>query len=111
MTQDKDLTEQVRALYKDKLDELEGIMNRWLGAYADENGISFEDAKELISKFDVKKFADKAKKMVKDQDFSEYASRQLRKYNLKMSLSRQELLLLMVLQEYMKMHVFRMGLN
>lgn len=92
MTQDKDLTEQIRALYKDKLDELEGIMNRWLGAYADENGISFEEAKGLISKFDVEKFADKARKMVRDRDFSDEANRQLRKYNLKMRLSRQELL-------------------
>lgn len=92
MGRDKDVSSQMRALYKDKMDELEGIMNRWLGSFADENGISFEKAKELVSTFDVEKFIKKAKRMVEKRDFSEYANRQLRQYNLKMRLSRQELL-------------------
>lgn len=47
MGRDKDVSSQMRALYKDKMDELEGIMNRWLGSFADENGISFEKSKRV----------------------------------------------------------------
>lgn len=92
INRDQGVTEEIRRAYQNKLLEFEGIMNRWIGRYADENGLSFDDAKELVSKFDVEKFADRAKKMVQDRDFTEYANRQLRKYNLKMRLSRAELL-------------------
>ncbi|WP_220085512.1 hypothetical protein, partial [Burkholderia multivorans] len=60
--------------------------------YATREGISLEDAKKKVDAVDVIKFANQAKKYVDTQDFSDRANEELRAYNTKMYVSREELL-------------------
>lgn len=60
--------------------------------YAGKEGITISEAMKRADEFDVKDFAKTAKKMVETKDFSPTANKLLRTYNLKMRISRLELL-------------------
>lgn len=61
-------------------------------AFAGSEGISVDEAMKRADKMDVKAFAKKAKKLVKDKDFSHAANHALKLYNVTMRTSRLELL-------------------
>jgi len=60
--------------------------------YAEKENITIADAMKRADEFDVKEFAKTAKRMVERKDFSPTANKLLRTYNLKMRISRLELL-------------------
>lgn len=60
--------------------------------YAGKEGLTFEEMKQKVDSFDVEKFKKRAAKIVKNKDFSPEANQQMRLYNLKMKVSRLELL-------------------
>ena len=59
-------------------------------AFAGSEGISVDEAMKRADKMDVKSFAKKAKKLVKDKDFSHAANHALKLYNVTMRTSRLE---------------------
>lgn len=73
---------------KDMLKTVESLYTR----YALSEGVPIEEAKKRITKFDAAGFAEKAQKLVEAKDFSEEANRQLRLYNLKMRVSRLQMM-------------------
>lgn len=60
--------------------------------FAGKEGISLSEAKKISMEMDVKAFARKAKKYVKEKDFSQTANDELRLYNVTMRVNRLELL-------------------
>lgn len=89
---DKQVAKEIENLYVDTLTEIQKEIDSFLGRYASKEGISMQDARKRVSEMDVKAFETKAKKYVKEKDFSPQANRELKIYNLKMKLNRLELL-------------------
>lgn len=89
---DKQIAKEIENLYVDTLTEIQKEIDSFLGRYASKEGISMQDARKRVSEMDVKAFEAKAKKYVKEKDFSSQANRELKIYNLKMRINRLELL-------------------
>ena len=89
---DKALAKEVNKTLKDTSDAIQDEIDAFYTRYAEREGISMAEVNKRVAKMDVEKFANKAKKYVKDRDFSERANHELRIYNLKMKASRLELL-------------------
>lgn len=79
-------------LYQESYDRMQSEIDRFYLAYAGKEGLTKQEAMKRASEFDVTKFAEKAKKAVKEKDFSPGTNSWLRTYNLKMKVSRLELL-------------------
>lgn len=89
---DKALAKEVNEVLKDTQSAIQDEIDAFYTRYAEREGISMAEVNKRVAKMDVEKFASKAKKYVKDRDFSERANHELRIYNLKMKASRLELL-------------------
>lgn len=79
-------------LYQESFDRMQSEIDRFYIAYAGKEGLTKQEAMKKASEFDVEKFAKKAEKVVKEKDFSPKTNSWLRAYNLKMKVSRLELL-------------------
>jgi SPP1 gp7 family putative phage head morphogenesis protein len=79
-------------LYQESFDRMQSEIDRFYLAYAKKEGLTKQEAMKKASEFDVTKFAKKAEKAVKERDFSPKTNSWLRTYNLKMKVSRLELL-------------------
>lgn len=66
--------------------------------------LTFAEAKRRVSKLDIEAFERKAKKYVKDRDFSEQANAEMKLYNLTMKVNRLELLKAEIGLEMIKAH-------
>lgn len=80
------------SLYKESYDRLQSEIDRFYMTYAGKEGLTKQEAMKRASEFDVTKFNDKARQAVKKRDFSNKTNSMLRTYNLKMKVSRLELL-------------------
>lgn len=80
------------SLYQESYDRLQSEIDRFYVAYAGKEGLTKQEAMKRASEFDVTKFNDKARQAVKNKDFSNKTNSMLRAYNLKMKVSRLELL-------------------
>lgn len=73
--------------------EIQNLINSFWVKYADKNGITVNQAYQMADRMDVQAFAKKAQKYVKEHNMSATANRQMSLYNLKMKVSRYQLLL------------------
>ena len=89
---DRRTAKELRKQYKQALDDIEDDIERFYGRYATREGISMEEAQRRVSKADISKYEAKAKRYVKERNFSPKANREMRIYNVKMQMSRLELL-------------------
>ena len=84
---------EIERIYAENLRNVESRIDSLYRRYSDKNGeISLADVKAIADKTDVTALAETARKMSQDKDFSQYADDLLAKYNLKMQVSRLELL-------------------
>ena len=84
---------EIERIYAENLRNIEVRIDSLYRRYGDKNGeISLADVKAIADKTDVAALAETARKMSQDKDFSQYADDLLAKYNLKMQVSRLELL-------------------
>lgn len=67
-------------------------INDFYVRYAKKEGISISEARKRVKKLDINAYAEKAKKYVKEKDFSDEANEEMRLYNLTMKVNRLELL-------------------
>ena len=67
-------------------------INDFYVKYAKREGITISEAKKRVKKLDINVYAEKAKKYVKEKDFSDEANEEMRLYNLTMKVNRLELL-------------------
>ena len=89
---DKALAKEVNEVLKDTKDAIQDEIDAFYARYAEREGISITEVNKRVAKMDVDKFASKAKRYVKNKDFSDRANYELKIYNLKMKASRLELL-------------------
>lgn len=87
-----DVDKAMSALYRVHQTNIEKEIQAFYQKYADDEGISITEAKKRADKVDVQAFADKAKRYVEEKNFSPRANAELKLYNLKMRVSRAELL-------------------
>lgn len=84
---------EIERIYAGNLRNIEVQIDSLYRRYSDKNGeISLADVKAIADKTDVTALAEKARKMSQDKDFSQYSDDLITKYNLKMQVSRLELL-------------------
>lgn len=82
----------ITELYQESYDRLQAQIDKFYLGYAGREGLTKQEAMKRASEFDVTKFAERARKAVKEKDFSHKTNTWLRVYNLKMKVSRLELL-------------------
>ncbi|UXR73305.1 minor capsid protein [Staphylococcus sp. IVB6238] len=83
---------EIERIYNAILLDIENAISAFYAKYADKEGLTIDEAKKKVDKFDVQAFKDKAKEYVKNKDFSDKANEELRLYNTAMYVNREELL-------------------
>lgn len=73
--------------------EIQNLINSFWVKYADKNGITVNQAYQMADRMDVQAFAKQAQKYVEEHNMNATANRQMSLYNLKMKVSRYQLLL------------------
>lgn len=85
-------TDEIMKEYRKALNDIEADINRNFLRYAKNGNMTMSEAMKLADKMDVERFADKAKQYVQNIDTSPQANADLKLYNLKMRVSRLQLL-------------------
>lgn len=83
---------QIRRIYTDMLDNIQSEINGFYGKYASKEGITISEAKKKVLKLDIEAYERKARRYVRDKDFSAKANEEMRLYNLTMKVNRLEML-------------------
>lgn len=86
------LTRQIRRKYIQAMDEIQNQIEAFYGRYADAEGISITEARKRVSKLDMEKYSAKAKRYVKERNFTKRANEELLLYNATMKINRLQLL-------------------
>lgn len=92
ITDEKEYEKQLKQIYADMLDACEDEINAFYGKYASKEGITLAEAKKRVSKLDIAAYERKAKRYVRDRDFSAKANEEMRLYNATMKINRLEML-------------------
>jgi len=92
ITDEKEYTKQLHQIYSNMLDACQKEIDSFYGKYARAEGISIAEAKKRVSKLDIAAYERKAKKYVKEKDFSAKANEEMRLYNATMKINRLEML-------------------
>jgi SPP1 gp7 family putative phage head morphogenesis protein len=94
LTDDKKVARRISFLYRDAAREIEKEINNLLGNYGDRNELTIAEVMKRVNETDIRDFEAKAAKYVKEKDFSDIANREMAIYNLKMRVSRLELIVM-----------------
>lgn len=92
ITDEREYQKRLDQIYKDMLDSVQEQIDAFYGRYATAEGISIAEAKKRVSKLDIATYERKAKRYVRDKDFSKRANEEMRLYNLTMKVNRLEML-------------------
>lgn len=92
ITNEREYRKNLERIYKNMLSEVSDQIYSFYAKYANKEGISMAEAKRRANKLDIVAYAEKAKKYVKEKDFSDQANEEMRIYNLTMKVNRLELL-------------------
>ncbi|WP_373761251.1 minor capsid protein [Jeotgalibaca porci] len=82
----------IEAIHKQHIETIQEQIDGFYMRYAGSEGLTRAEAMKRADQMDVTAFANKAKKAVKEKDFSPETNEWLKTYNLKMKVSRLELL-------------------
>ena len=89
---DKVKLKRIKRNYDRAYAEIDKEIQAFYQRYATKEGITMSEAVKKVSKADVQTFSSKAKKYVKEKNFTPQANEQLRLYNLTMRVNRLEML-------------------
>lgn len=92
ITDEKQYDKEIKRIYQDMLDACQKEIDSFYAKYASKEGISIAEAKKRVSKLDIASYERKAKKYVRDKDFSPKANEEMRLYNATMKINRLEML-------------------
>lgn len=84
--------QEIQDIYSTMLAQINKEIESFFVRYSNKEGMSMAEAKRKASDIDIKEYEKKAKKYVKEKDFSKEANEQMRLYNLAMKVNRLELL-------------------
>ena len=90
MKRDKTKAEEIERILNMMIKRIEKEINAFIVKYGDFAGVTLQ-AQKIIDEFDVKAFQE-AKRLVENKDFSDRANEELKKYNTKMYVSREQML-------------------
>lgn len=82
----------LQKIHEDSVSRIQSQIDNFYLKYATSDGLTIGEAKKRASNFDVTQYFDKARKAVKDKDFSPETNAWLKDYNRKMRISRLEVL-------------------
>lgn len=83
---------EIKRIYSDMLDNVQAEINAFYGRYAAKEGISISEAKKRVAKMDIEAYERKARRYVREKNFSAQANEEMRLYNLTMKVNRLEML-------------------
>lgn len=89
---EKAYNKEIMRIYADMLDSCNEQINAFYGKYAKAERITLAEAKKRVSKLDIAAYERKAKRYVKDKEFSTQANEEMRLYNAAMKINRLEML-------------------
>ncbi|WP_339236884.1 minor capsid protein [Oceanobacillus sp. FSL W7-1281] len=89
---DAEIAKRIRANQDAALEEIELLIQAFYARYAGKEGISMSDARKRVRKADVERYAEKAKRYVKERNFTVTANEEMRLYNATMRINRLEML-------------------
>ena len=92
ISDEAEYSKEINRIYSNMLDSCNEQINAFYGRYADKEGITLAEAKKRVSKLDIAAYERKAKRYVKDKDFSAKANEEMRLYNATMKINRLEML-------------------
>lgn len=98
---DEELTLRIRQKYMDAMSEIQKEIEAFYGRYASREGISMEEARKRIGKLDMEQYERKAKRYVRERNFTDRANEEMRLYNASMRINRLQLLRLNIELELM----------
>ena len=78
---EKEYQKRIREIYQNMIDEVDKEINGFYGKYASKEGITISEARKRAAKLDIEAYARKAKKYVKEKNFSDEANTEMRLYN------------------------------
>ncbi|MDK6688319.1 minor capsid protein [Aerococcus urinae] len=81
-----------KQLFDDTLRDIQKRIDEFYLRYAKREGITLAEAKKRADEMDIRAYQERAKKAVKEKDFSKETEEWLRVYNLKMKVSRLEVM-------------------
>ena len=89
---EQEYADEIQEIYANMMDSVEKEIESFFARYANKENITMAEAKKRVSNIDIKAYQRKAKKYVKEKNFSDEANEQMRLYNLAMKVNRLELL-------------------
>lgn len=92
ITDEKEYDKELKRIYSDMLAACQTEINAFYGKYAAKEGITLAEAKKAVSKLDIAAYERKAKRYVKEKNFSAKANEEMRLYNAAMKINRLEML-------------------
>lgn len=92
ITNEKAYEAEIKRIYEKMLDECTDQIKAFYATYAAKEGISLAEAKKRVSKADIAAYERKAKRYVKEKNFSAKANEEMRLYNTMMKINRLEML-------------------
>lgn len=104
ITDEAEYDKEINRIYSDMLDACNKEINAFYGRYAKGEGITLAEAKKRVSELDIKEYERKAKRYVKDKEFSKQANEEMRLYNATMRINRLEMLKANIGLEMIKGH-------
>jgi SPP1 gp7 family putative phage head morphogenesis protein len=90
--QEQGYNRKVDDLYQSMIDECSRDIEAFYAKYAKEEGITLAEAKRRAAKLDIEAYGRKAKRYVKEKNFSPQANEEMKLYNMTMKVNRLELL-------------------
>ncbi len=90
--QEQGYNRKVDDLYQAMIDECSRDIEAFYAKYAKEEGITLAEAKRRAAKLDIEAYGRKAKRYVKEKNFSPQANEEMKLYNMTMKVNRLELL-------------------
>ena len=89
---EKQYADEIQEIYANMMDSVEKEIESFFTRYANKENIIMAEAKKRVSNIEIEAYQRKAKKYVKEKNFSDEANEQMRLYNLAMKVNRLELL-------------------
>ena len=90
--EEKEYRKKIESIYRSMRSEINDQILAFYQKYAKDEGLTMSEVKKKCRRLDIEEFAKKAKKYVKEKDFSDQANEEMKIYNLTMKVNRLELL-------------------
>ena len=89
---DEQIVRRLRQLHLRAMENIEKEIEAFYGRYATFEGITMEEARKRVTRLDIERYERKARRYVREFDFTEIANEEMRLYNVTMRINRLQLL-------------------